>query len=333
MQRREFITLLGGAAASSVSCSASWPVSARAQQRAAPVIGFLNGTSPDPFLGRVAAFRKGLSEIGYVEIKNNVSIQYRWAENQTSQLPKFAADLVRRKVAVIATTGGTAAALAAKRATTTIPIVFEIGGDPITSGLVDKLDRPGSNVTGISLNAVAFGPKQLDLVRELKPGASIVGVLVNANNPNPVAQSRMEAAARALGMQIAFLNIVTEADFDAAFKKLSGQHADALLVSNDSYFINWHDEIIELATRYTIPTIYTFRGYAAAGGLMSYGRSITDVYHQVGDYAGRILKGEKPADLPVLLASKFELVINLTTARTLGLSLPPGLLARAEVIE
>ena len=331
MQRREFITLLGGAAASFLSVS--WPVSAGAQQRAAPVIGFLNGTSPDPFLGRVAAFRKGLSEIGYVEIKNNVSIQYRWAENQTSQLPKFAADLVHRNVAVIATTGSTAAALAAKRATTTIPIVFEIGSDPITSGLVDRLDQPGGNVTGISLNAVGFAPKQLDLVRELKPGASMVAVLVNANNPNPVAQSRMEAAARALGMQIAFLNIVTEADFDTAFKKLSQQRADALLVGNDSTSSTGTTRSSHWRRAITVPTIYSFRGYATAGGLMSYGASVADVYQQVGAYAGRILKGEKPADLPVLLASKFELVINITTARTLGLSLPPSLLARAEVIE
>jgi putative tryptophan/tyrosine transport system substrate-binding protein len=324
--RRKFVGGLGGAAL-------AWPLAAPAQQPAMPVIGFLNSTSPDPLLGRVAAFRRGLNEVGYVE-RQNVAIEYRWAENQAYQLPRLAADLIRRQVAVIATTGGTASALAVKRATSTIPIVFEIGGDPITAGLVDSLSRPAGNLTGMSLNADVLVPKQLDLLRELIPKASTVALFVNPNNPNSGIQARVEAAARAIGMKTLILNVSNENGLDAPFTTLVQQRADALLVGNDPFFINWREKIVALAARYAVPTIYAFRGYAAAGGLMSYGTSITDAYRQVGVYAGRILKGEKPADLPVMPSTKFELVINLTAARTLGLEVPPTVLARAdEVIE
>jgi len=324
--RRKFIAGLGGAAF-------AWPLAASAQQPAMPVIGFLNSTAPDPSLGRVAAFRRGLNEVGYVE-RQSVAIEYRWAENQVYQLPRLVADLVRRQVAVIATTGGTASALAVKRATSAIPVVFEIGGDPVTAGLVDDLGRPGGNLTGVSLNAVALAPKQLELLRELIPKASMVAVLVNPNNPTSGIQARVEAAARAIGMKALVLNVSNENGFDAPFMTLVQQRADALLVGNDPFFINWREKIVALAARYAVPTIYAFRGYAAAGGLMSYGASITDAYRQVGVYAGRILKGEKPADLPVVPSTKFELVINLTAARTLGFDLPPALLVRAdEVIE
>jgi putative tryptophan/tyrosine transport system substrate-binding protein len=324
MKRREFITLLGGAAA-------AWPLAARAQQSGIPVIGFLSSTSPDQPLRRVAAFRQGLNEAGYVE-RQNVAIEFRWAENQAYQLPRLVADLVRRQVAVIATTGGTASALAAKQATSTIPIVFEVGGDPITGGLVDSLSRPGGNLTGTSLNAAAVGPKQLDLLRELVPKAALVGVLVNPNNPNSGTLARVEAAARAAGMKTLILNVSNENGFDAPFTTLVQQRADALVVGNDPFFINWREKIIALAARHAVPTIYGFRDYAVAGGLMTYGPIVPDAYRQVGVYVGRILNGEKPADLPVVLSTKFELVINLTTARTLGFNVPPPLLARADAV-
>jgi putative tryptophan/tyrosine transport system substrate-binding protein len=241
---------------------------------------------------------------------------------------------VRRQVAVIATTGGTVSALAAKRATATIPIVFEIGGDPITAGLVDSLSRPGGNITGMSLNAVALAPRQLDLLRELIPKASTVAVLVNPDNPNSGVQARLEAAAHAVGMQALILKVSNETGFDAPFLTLVQQRADALFVGNDPFLIHWREKIVTLAARHKVPTIYALRDFATAGGLMSYGTSITDEYRQVGVYVGRILKGEKPADLPVVLSSKFKLVINLAAARALGLDLPPTLLARAdEVIE
>jgi putative tryptophan/tyrosine transport system substrate-binding protein len=326
MQRREFITLIGGTAA-------AWPLAAHAQQAALPVIGFLNSTSPDPTLRRVASFRQGLNDVGYVE-RQNVAIEYRWAENQPYMLPRLVAGLVRRQVAVIATTGGTVSALAAKRATSTIPIVFEFGGDPITAGLVDNLSRPGGNITGMSLNVDALVPKQLDLLRELIPKASVVALLVNPDNPITGAQARLEAAARAVRMQVLILKVTNDIGFDAPFMTLLQQHADALLISNDPYLISWREKIVALAARYKVPTIYTLRDFATAGGLVSYGSSITDEYRQVGVYVGRILKGEKPADLPVVVSNKFELVINLTAARALALDVPTTLLARAdEVIE
>jgi ABC-type uncharacterized transport system substrate-binding protein len=324
MRRRKFITLLGGAAA-------AWPLAARAQQPAMPVIGFLNGTSPDPSLQRAAAFRQGLTEVGYID-RQNVAIVFRWAEFQDYQLPKLAADLVRQPVAVIAATGGTASALAAKGATSTIPIVFEIGGDPITAGLVDDLNRPGGNLTGISLNVGALVQNQLNLVRELVPKAATVAVFVNPNNPNSGTQARIETAARALGMRTLVLNVSRESGFDQPFATLVRQRADALLVGNDPFFLEWRAKIITLAEHHAVPTIYSSRAYVAAGGLISYGISITEGYHQVGVYVGRILKGDKPADLPVVNSIKFKLAINVTTARTLNLDIPPAVLTRAEEV-
>jgi putative ABC transport system substrate-binding protein len=324
MRRREFITLLGGAAA-------AWPLAARAQQPAIPVIGFLNGTSPDPSLQRAAAFRQGLNDVGYVD-RQNVATVFRWAEFQDYQLPRLAADLVRQQVAVIAATGSTASALAAKRATSTIPIVFEIGGDPITAGLVDNFDQPGGNLTGISLNAAALGQNQLDLVRELIPKAATVAVFVNPNNPNSGTQARIETAARAIGMRTLVLNVSRESGFDQPFGMLVQQRADALLVGNDPFFLEWRNKIVALAERHAVPTIYSSRASVAVGGLMSYGISLTDGYHQVGVYVGRILKGDKPGDLPVVHSIKFKLAINITTARTLNLKVPPAVLARADEV-
>jgi putative ABC transport system substrate-binding protein len=322
--RRRFIAGLGGSAL-------AWPLVARAQQSASPVVGFLSSTSPDQPLRRVAAFRQGLSDAGFVE-RRNVAIEFRWAENQAYQLPRLAADLVRRQVAVIATAGGTVSALAAKQATPAIPIVFEIGGDPVASGLVDNIARPSGNVTGVSMNAPAVGARQLDLLRELVPKASLIAVLSNPSNPNSGTQARVEAAARIAGMKTLILNVTNENGFDAPFMTLVQQRADALVVGNDPFFINWREKIIALAARYAVPTIYGFRDYAVAGGLMTYGPNVADAYRQVGVYVGRILGGEKPADLPVLLSNKFELAINVTTARTLGFSVPPSLLARADAV-
>jgi putative ABC transport system substrate-binding protein len=324
MRRREFITLLGGAAS-------AWPLSARAQQPPVPVVGFLNSTSPDPSLQRAAAFRQGLGDVGLIDRKN-VSIVFRWGEFQDYQLPKLAADLVRQQVAVIAATGSTACALAAKRTTSTIPIVFEIGGDPITAGLVDNLDQPGGNLTGVSLNAAALGQNQLKLVRDLIPKAATIAVFVNPNNPNSGTQARIEAAARAIGMRTLVLNVGPESGFDQPFANLVQQRADALLVGNDPFFLEWRAKIIALAEHHAVPTIYSSRAYVAAGGLMSYGNSITEGYHQVGVYVGRILKGDKPGDLPVVNTIKFKSVINLTTARTLSLEVPAAVLAQADEV-
>jgi ABC-type uncharacterized transport system substrate-binding protein len=326
MRRREFITFFGSAAA--------WPLAARAQRLAVPVIGFLNVTSPDPTLQRVAAFRRGLDELGYTQ-GQNVAIEFRWAENQPYQLPSLAADLVRRQVAVIAATGGIASAIAAKRATSTIPVVFEIGGDPIATGLVDSAGGSGGNLTGMSLNATELVRRQLDLLREFKPNASRVAVLLNPDNANSGSQqARVEAEARAAGMQTLLLNVGKASGFDAPFRTLVERRADALFVTNDPFFLEWRQKIISLAEFHSVPTIYPLRAYAAAGGLMSYGASIIDGYHQVGVYVGRILKGEKPGDLPVVNSTKFKLAINITTARALGVELPPALLSRAdEVLE
>ena len=322
--RRKFVASLGGAA---LAC----PAVARAQRPAMPVIGFLNSTAPDPTLRRVAALRQGLAEFGFVE-RQSVAIQFRWAENQLYNLPRLVADLVRQPVSLITTTGGAAAALAAKRATTAIPIVFEIGGDPITAGLVESLEHPAGNVTGVSLNAGGLAPKQLDLLREFKPNASLVAVLVHPDNPNSGTRARVEAAAQALGIKTLVLNVNNENGLDVPFMTMVRERADALFVSNDPFFFIWREKIVALAARHAVPTIFTFRDYVVAGGLMSYGTSITDAYRQVGVYAGRILKGEKPGDLPVVLSSKVELVVNLTTARTLNFELPPALLARADEV-
>ena len=326
MRRRDIITLLGGAVA-------AWPLAARAQQSEMPLVGFLNSSSPDPLLGRAAAFRQGLNDVGFID-RNNISIIFRWAEFQEYQLSRLAADLVRQRVAVIAATGSTATALAAKRATSAIPIVFEIGGDPITSGLVDNLDRPGGNLTGVTFSAAVVGQNQVSLVRDLVPKAATVAVFVNPSNPNSGAQARIDAAARAIGMRTLVVNVSPEIGFEEAFAKLNQQHADALLISNDPFFLEWRAKIISLAEHYAMPTVYSSRIYAASGGLVSYGGSITESYQLVGNYVGRILKGEKPGDLPVVNLTKFKLVINQTTARALNLNVPSAVLARAdEVIE
>jgi putative tryptophan/tyrosine transport system substrate-binding protein len=328
MRRREFIILLGGGAA------AAWPIAAPAQQRAFPVIGFLNAGFPEPSSFLVAAFRDGLKEESYVD-GQNVTIEYRWAKGQYDQLQTLVTDLVRRQVAVIAATGGSISAQAANAATATIPIVFNVGEDPIKLGLVASFNRPGGNTTGVSTLSPALEPKRLGLLRELVPQAAIVAVLLNPTNPDADLQRRdVQAAATAIGWQLRIFNASTESDFDAAFASLVQQQADALLVGNDVFFTNRREQIVALAARHAVPTIYAFRSFAESGGLMSYSTSLVEVYRQVGLYAGRILKGAKPADLPVVQPTKFELVINLRTAKVLGLEIPPTLLARAdEVIE
>jgi putative ABC transport system substrate-binding protein len=326
MKRREFITLLGGAAA-------PWPIAARAQQAATPVIGFLNSASPGPYAPFVAAFRQGLSETGFIEGRN-VTIEYRWAEGQYNRLPAMAADLIRRQVTVIAA-GGAPAAPVAKASTTTIPIVFSIAGDPVEIGLVASLNRPGGNLTGVTNLAVELVPKRLELLRELVPTATIIAALVNPTSPYAESQSRdLQAAARTLGLQLHILHASTEREFDGVFATLVQLRAGALAISTDVFFNNPSERLAALALRYAVPTIYQNREFAAAGGLMSYGGSNIDSYRLVGGYTGRILKGEKPADLPVQQATRVELVINMKTAKALGLTFPLTLLGRAdEVIE
>jgi putative ABC transport system substrate-binding protein len=326
MRRRQFIAGLGGAIA--------WPLAARAQQPAMPVVGFLHSDSPEPIANRVAAFRKGLSETSYVE-GQNVTIEYRWAHNDHARLSELAADLVRRRVAAIATPGSLAAALAAKAATTTIPIVFEIGGDPVQLGLVASLNRPGGNVTGFSSISAELWPKQLGLLHELLPGASRFAVLVNPNRPGVETQvSDAKAAATGIGRQLEMLYASTNRDIDAAFASLAQKQVDALLVGADPLFTGRRVQLVTSAAHHRVPAIYYVREYAEIGGPMSYGPNVTDLFRQVGVYTGRILNGEKPADLPVARATKFELVINLQTLRTLGIEIPTTLLAQAdEVIE
>ena len=326
MKRRDFITLLGGAAA-------AWPLAAHAQP-AMPVIGFLHPQSPEAFAEPMRGFRQGLKDTGYVE-GENVTIEYRWADNQIERLPAMAAELVRRRVAVIVATGGGPSALAAKAATTAIPIVFNIADDPVSQGLVATLARPGGNITGVSILSTELTTKRLNLLRELVPGGVRVAVLVNPNGPSAdVTVREIEAAAGTVGLKIHVLKASTSREIDAAFANFVRERPDALFVGNDAFLTSRRVQLVHLATLHRLPATYALRDYAEVGGLMSYGASLRDAYRQVGLYAGRILKGSKPADLPVVQASKFELVINLQTARLLGLTVPPTLLATAdEVIE
>jgi len=327
IKRRDFITLLSGAAA--------WPLAARAQQQPVmPVIGFLNGGSRAAYAPEVDAFRQGLKETGYVE-GQNMTIEYRWAEDQYDRLPSLAADLVQQKVTVIAATS-TPAALAAKAATSTVPIVFTTGGDPIKLGLVASLSRPGGNVTGSTQLSVEVGPKRLELARELFPRATTFALLINPTNPVAATVSKdLETVADTLGVRLHALHASTEADFEAAFATAAQLRAAALVIASaDPWFGSHAAQLGALALRHRVPAIYFLREFAAAGGLMSYGGSITDTYRLAGLYTGRILKGEKPADLPVVQSTKVELIVNLKTARALGITVPLPLSGRAdEVIE
>jgi len=331
MRRREFILALGGAVAAP---SLLWPRAARAQPPSIPIVGYVHSDSPQTAAGLLAAFREGLSETGYVE-GQNVAIEYRWAENDLSRIPELVADLVRRRVAVIATPGSSAAALAAKAATTTIPIVFSLGLDPVQLGLVDSLSRPGGNITGVNSMSNELVAKRLGLLHELLPTSTHLGVLVNPQNPTTESVKKdVEAAATAIGPQIEFFTASTGAEIDTAFASLVQRRADALVVHPDNLFINRRVQLITLAARHAVPVIYALRPDAEAGGLMSYGTKLADAHRQAGVYTGRILKGAKPTDLPVVQPTKFEFVINLQTAKTIGLTVPTTLLARAdEVIE
>jgi putative tryptophan/tyrosine transport system substrate-binding protein len=325
MRRREFITLLGGAVA--------WPLIARAQQRPTlPVIGFFGAGSPGPFADRIVAFRDGLRRAGFVEGRN-VVIEFRWTEGGYDQLPALAAELVDRRVDVLVTGNGT---VAAKSATASIPLVCLFGGDPVNSGLVASLNKPGLNLTGVSLFAFSLGPKRFELLHEVVPN-KLIAVLVNPSQPDPGSKTdknEVESAARALGQQIIILNVSREEDFEPAFAAMIRQGVGGLVVMGDPYLNNSREQIVEFTARHAIPAIYEWREAAAAGGLMSYGSSIIDAFRQLGAYTGQVLNGAKPADLPVMQAVKVELVLNLKTAKTLGLTFPLPLLARAdEVIE
>jgi putative ABC transport system substrate-binding protein len=326
LRRREFITLLGSAAV-------AWPLAARAQQPAMPVIGFLNGASPDGYAPYMAAFRQGLREAGFVE-GQNATIEYRWAEGHYDRLPALAADLIQRKVTVIAATSSPAAR-AAKAATVTVPIVFTTGDDPIKLGLVASLNRPGGNVTGVSNLLVELGSKQLGLLRELAPSTTAIAVLTNPNFPGTERQLRdVEAAARVLGLQLMALRASSEREMETAFATMARQGGVALLAGVDPFFLERRDHIVALAARHAIPAIYPVREFAVAGGLMSYGSDFADSYRQAGIYTGRIVRGEKPADLPVQRSTKFEFVINFKTAKALGLAVPNSMqLLADEVIE
>jgi ABC-type uncharacterized transport system substrate-binding protein len=326
MRRREFILALGGAAA-------TWPLAARAQERM-PVIGFLSNASPDLYAIRLRAFRQTLKEAGYVE-GQNVAIEYRWAEGQNNRLPALAAELVDRHVDVIAAAGGTPSAVAAKAATASIPIVFAVAVDPVKIGLVASLNRPGGNLTGITNLNAEVGPKRLELLRELLPTATSVALLVNPTSPVAEPFTRvMQAAARTLGLQLHVLQASTEQDFDKVFGALVQLRAGALVISPDVFFNTRSEQLATLSLRHAVPAIYQYHEFAAAGGLMSYGSDETEYYRLIGIYAGRILKGEKPADLPVVQATKVEMILNLKTAKALGITVPLPLLGRAdEVIE
>jgi putative ABC transport system substrate-binding protein len=327
MDRREFITLL-------VSAPAAWPLVARAQQAAMPVIGFLSSRSPGDSTALVAAFRKGLGAAGYVE-GQNVAIEYRWADGQYDRLPALAADLVQRGVAVLAATGGEPSALAAKTATSVIPIVFSVGGDPVKIGLAQGINRPGGNATGVSLLSTNAESKRLGLLHELAPGARLVGVLIDPNFQEAEAQAiELRDAAGSIGQRIHLVHARNDGELELAFDALVRERADALLVGADPFFDTRRDRIIAFAAQQRLPAIYQFREYAVLGGLMSYGIDLPEGYRQIGSYAGQILRGAKPADLPIVQSTKFEFVINLKTAKGLGLEVPAMLLARAdEVIE
>jgi putative ABC transport system substrate-binding protein len=327
MRRREFISLLGGAAA--VAC----PLAARAQP-AMPEIGYLSSGSPNANADLIAAFRQGLTETGYVEHRN-VAIEYRWAEDQYARLPALAADLVRRRVTVLNAIGALPVALAAKAATATIPVVFGIGGDPVVLGLVASLNRPGSNLTGVTNLNTEVLPKRLELLHEVLPGRTAIAVLVNPKNPAAESQSRdLQAAARMLGLQVHVVHASIESDFAAVFAALVQRQIGGLVIAGDGLFVSRSEQLAALALRHAVPAIFQFRDFTAAGGLMSYGSSRTDQSRLAGIYTGRVLKGEKPADLPVQRSTKIELIINLKTARALGLTVPLSLRGRAnEVIE
>ena len=327
IKRREFITLLAGAAA-------AWPLAARAQQPAVPVVGILASVSPAPYAGFIAAIKEGLQQTGYIEGRN-VTIEYRWAEGHYDRLPQQAIELVDRGVAVIILVGGGPTIAVAKAATATIPIVFVMGDDPVKSGAVTALNRPGGNATGVNLLTVAMEAKRLQLLHELVPNVAVVAIIVNPNNPQAAEQLQdLQAAARTLGAEVEVFKAGSPSDIDTAFASLVGRRAGALLVAADAFFNTRREQFVVLTARHALPAIFHFREFAAAGGLMSYGPSLTDAYRQEGIYAGRILKGEKPAEMPVQQAVKIELVINLQTARALGLTIPLPLLGRAdEVIE
>jgi ABC-type uncharacterized transport system substrate-binding protein len=327
MRRREFIGLIGGAAV-------AWPLAAHAQQSAMPVVGFLGTASAGPFAHLVASLRRGLQETGFVEGRN-VAIEYRWAEGQYDRVPALAADLVRRQVAVIVTVGGEPSAAAAMAATATIPIVFNTGTDPVKLGLVASLARPGGNATGVNIFTTELTEKRLGLLRDLVPAAPTIAVLLNPNFPAAAANVReAEATARAIGKQVVIFNASSDAEIETAFANIVQAQCRALLVGADPFFNSRRALIVALVARHAIPAIYEWREFAEAGGLISYGTSLVEAYRQQGIYAGRVLKGEKSSELPVVQLSKFELVINLNTAKALGLAIPPGVLAIAdEVIE